>query len=177
MEFSPGHRFGPYEILSPLGAGGMGEVYRARDTRLGRDVAVKTLPGSAAARPEALARFEREGRALSQLHHARICAVFDVGSQDGVPYLVMELLEGETLAVRLARGPLTSRETLQVAIQVAEGLEAAHRAGLVHRDLKSANVMLTRGGAKLLDFGLARARPIPPAGFLSRAARTSPPRE
>lgn len=156
MEHSAGDRLGPYEILAPLGAGGMGEVYRARDSRLGRDVAIKVLPASAASSPEARARFEREARALSQLHHPRVCAVFDVGQEGGAPYLVMELLEGETLASRIGRGALSTRELLKFAIQIAEGLDAAHRIGVVHRDLKPGNVMVTREGAKLLDFGLAR---------------------
>jgi Tol biopolymer transport system component len=150
-----GRRLGPYEILSPLGAGGMGEVYRARDTRLDRDVAVKVLPEQLSS-PEMRQRFEREARAVSQLSHPHICAIYDVGSQDGVEYLVMELLEGETLATRLARGPVPPEQALRHGIEIADALDRAHRAGVVHRDLKPGNVMLTRSGVKLLDFGLAK---------------------
>jgi eukaryotic-like serine/threonine-protein kinase len=152
-----GTRLGPYEILSPLGAGGMGEVYRARDTRLGREVAVKVLPPHLSHSSEARQRFEREARAISQLTHAHICTLYDVGSQDGAEYLVMELLEGETLSARLARGALPLEQALRFGQEIADALDKAHRQGIVHRDLKPANVMLTRSGVKLLDFGLAKA--------------------
>jgi len=153
-----GTRLGPYEIRSPLGAGGMGEVYRAKDTRLNRDVAIKVLPGHLAATPEARARFEREARAISSLNHPHICTLYDVGHESGVDYLVMELLEGESLADYLARGPLPLADVLRIGAQVADALDKAHRKGLVHRDLKPGNIVLTKNGAKLLDFGLALAR-------------------
>ncbi len=164
MTLAAGTKLGPYGILAPLGAGGMGEVYRARDTRLGRDVAIKVLPAHLAATPEVRARFDREARAVSSLNHPHICTLFDVGHQDGVDYLVMEHLDGETLAARLARGPLATPDLLRFAIEIAEALDAAHRAGIVHRDLKPGNVMLTKGGTKLLDFGLARATGLGAAG-------------
>jgi eukaryotic-like serine/threonine-protein kinase len=156
MDLKPGRRLGPYEIVSRIGAGGMGEVFRARDTRLERSVAVKVLPSEFAANAALKVRFEREARAISQLNHPHICTLHDVGSEDGVEYLVMELIEGETLADRLGRGPLPLADVLKFGAQIAEGLEAAHRAGIVHRDLKPGNIMLTRAGAKLLDFGLAK---------------------
>ena len=156
MDLKPGRRLGPYEIVSRIGAGGMGEVFRARDTRLERSVAVKVLPAEFAANASLKLRFEREARAISQLNHPHICTLHDVGSDGGVEYLVMELIDGETLADRIARGPLPLAEVLRYGAQIADGLEAAHRAGIVHRDLKPGNVMLTRAGAKLLDFGLAR---------------------
>lgn len=156
MSLSTGSRLGPYEIVSPLGAGGMGEVYRARDTRLDRTVAVKILSASVGALPELKARFEREARAISHLQHPNICVLHDIGQQDGTDYLVMEYLEGESLADRLARGPLPPEQVLRYAREVADALDKAHRAGLVHRDLKPGNVMLTKSGAKLLDFGLAK---------------------
>lgn len=155
-----GARLGPYEIQSALGAGGMGEVYRARDTRLDRTVAIKVLPSDVAADPERRVRFEREARAVAALSHPHICVVHDVGRDNGIDYLVMELLDGETLATRLDKGALPLDEALRVAIAVADGLTAAHRHGIVHRDLKPANIMLTKNGAKLLDFGLSkRAEP------------------
>lgn len=157
MPLAAGTRLGPYEVVAPLGAGGMGEVYRARDTRLDRTVAVKILPSRFAEHPEARKRFEREARAISALSHPHICALYDVGNQDGVEYLVMEFLEGETLAARLGRGPLTLDELVRWGTQIADALEKAHRQGVVHRDLKPGNVMLTKVGAKLLDFGLAKA--------------------
>ncbi len=157
MPLSAGTRLGPYEIVAPLGAGGMGEVYRARDTRLGRDVAVKVLPLHLSASPEVRARFEREAKTVSSLNHPNICTLFDVGREGETDYLVMELIEGETLAERLRRGPLPGPELLRLGAQVADALDRAHRAGVIHRDLKPANIMLTRSGAKLMDFGLARA--------------------
>jgi Tol biopolymer transport system component/predicted Ser/Thr protein kinase len=156
VSLAAGSRLGPYEIVSPLGAGGMGEVYRARDTRLGRTVAVKVLP-SGMTSPESRQRFEREARTVSHLSHPHICALYDVGHQDGVDYLVMEYLEGETLAERVARGPVTLDLILRYGIEIADALEKAHRSGVVHRDLKPGNVMITKSGVKLLDFGLAKA--------------------
>jgi eukaryotic-like serine/threonine-protein kinase len=155
-----GTRLGPYEILSPLGAGGMGEVYRAKDTRLGREVAVKVLPEHLSANPEVRARFEREAKTVSSLNHPNICTLFDVGREGETDYLVMELIEGETLAQRLRKGPLPGAELLRIGAQVADALDRAHRAGVVHRDLKPGNIMLTRSGAKLMDFGLARAADV-----------------
>jgi eukaryotic-like serine/threonine-protein kinase len=156
MALSSGTKLGPYEIVAPLGAGGMGEVYRARDTRLDRSVAVKILPAHLADRPDAAERFEREARTISSLNHPHICQLHDVGTQNGMRYLVMELLEGETLSERLRRGPLPLEQVLRYGAEIAEGLHAAHRRGVVHRDLKPGNVMLTKSGAKLMDFGLAK---------------------
>ena len=156
MPLDPGTRLGPYTIVAALGAGGMGEVYRAADDRLGREVAIKVMPPSLQASPELSARFAREARILSQLKHPHICTLFDVGNDGGVDFLVMELLEGETLANRLARGALPVDELLEQAAQIVAALAAAHAAGLVHRDLKPGNLMLTDAGIKLLDFGLAR---------------------
>jgi len=153
----PGTRLGPYEIVAAIGAGGMGEVYRARDTRLGRDVAIKVLPAEFAADPERLRRFEREAKATAALSHPNILDVHDVGTFQGIPYLVEELLEGESLSERIERGALEVPEVLGIATQIARGLAAAHEKGIVHRDLKPANVFLTRHGAvKILDFGLAK---------------------
>jgi len=157
MTLSPGTKLGPYEILSPLGAGGMGEVYRARDTRLGRDVAIKVLPQHLSANSEVRARFEREAKTVSSLNHPHICTLFDVGREGDTDFLVMELIDGETLVSRLAKGPLPLADTLRIGSQIADALDRAHRAGVVHRDLKPGNIMLTRSGAKLMDFGLARA--------------------
>ena len=156
MAVLAGTKLGPYEILSPLGAGGMGEVYKARDTRLERTVAVKVLPQHLSSSPEVRQRFEREARTISQLSHPHICALHDVGHQDGVEYLVMEYLEGQTLADRLLRGPLSPEQVLRYGIEIADALDCAHRRGIVHRDLKPGNVMLTSSGVKLLDFGLAK---------------------
>ena len=154
----------------------MGEVYKARDTRLGRDVAIKVLPAHLSANPEVRARFEREARAISQLNHPHICSLHDIGRQDGIDYLVMEYLEGETLAARLAKGPLPLAEVLRHGIEIANALDCAHRSGIVHRDLKPGNIMLTKGGAKLMDFGLARATGLPPvAGALSESPTGSRP--
>jgi Tol biopolymer transport system component len=157
MNLAPGTRLGPYEILAPLGAGGMAEVYRARDTRLGREVAVKVLPQHLSSSPEVRARFEREAKTVSSLNHPHICVLYDVGREGDTDYLVMELVEGETLAQRLVKGALATAEVLKLGAQIADALEKAHRAGVVHRDLKPGNVMLTKSGAKLMDFGLARA--------------------
>ena len=156
MALPPGSRLGVYEILSPIGAGGMGEVFKARDTRLDRTVAVKILAENLAGDPQFRERFDREARAISQLTHPNICTLFDIGDQDGTPFIVMELLDGESLASRLRDGPLTVAQALAIAIAIVDALDAAHRAGVVHRDLKPDNVMLTRSGAKLLDFGLAK---------------------
>jgi len=159
MALISGTKLGPYEIVSALGAGGMGEVYRARDTRLDRTVAIKILPSHLSSNPEAKQRFEREARAISSLNHPHICTLHDVGHQDGTDYLVMEFLEGETLADRLRKGPLPLQQVLKYGIEIGAGLEKAHRTGVVHRDLKPGNIMLTKSGAKLMDFGLAKATP------------------
>ncbi|HOP06668.1 MAG TPA: protein kinase [candidate division Zixibacteria bacterium] len=156
MSLEPGSKLGPYEIIEKAGAGGMGEVYKARDSRLDRIVAIKILPNAIAGMPDFKQRFEREARAISSLNHAHICTLYDVGQQDDCDFLVMEFLEGETLSERLQRGPVPYAEMLQIAVQVAGALDAAHRQGLVHRDLKPGNVMLTKEGAKLMDFGLAK---------------------
>ncbi len=157
MPVAPGTHLGPYEILASIGAGGMGEVYKARDTRLDRTVAIKVLPSHLSSSPEVRQRFEREAKTISALSHPHICALYDVGNQDGVEYLVMEYLEGETLAGRLAKGPLPLEQTLRYGIEISDALDRAHRQGIVHRDLKPGNVMLTKSGVKLLDFGLAKA--------------------
>src|SRR2546426_6325458 len=164
MAVSPGTRLGPYEISLPLGAGGMGEVYRAKDSRLGRDVAIKVLPQHLSSNPEVRARFEREAKTVSSLNHPHICTLFDVGREGETDYLVMELVEGETLADRLAKGALPTGEVLKLGAQIADALDRAHRAGVVHRDLKPGNVMLTKSGTKLMDFGLARATGLAGAG-------------
>ena len=156
MGLAAGTKLGPYEVMGPLGAGGMGEVYRARDTRLGREVAVKVLPGHLSADAALKARFEREAKTISGLNHPNICVLHDVGSQDGVDYLVMELVDGETLAARLAKGLIPVEQVLKIGREIAEALDKAHRSGIIHRDLKPGNIMLTKSGAKLLDFGLAR---------------------
>ncbi|HYR46095.1 MAG TPA: serine/threonine-protein kinase, partial [Thermoanaerobaculia bacterium] len=175
MTISQGTRLGPYEILSPLGAGGMGEVYKARDTRLERTVAVKVLPQHLSSSPDVRQRFEREAKTISQLSHPHICALYDVGNQDGVEYLVMEYLEGETLADRLLKGPLPTEQTLRYGIEIADALDKAHRQGIVHRDLKPGNVMLTKSGVKLLDFGLAKVLLSSPGGKGAREGLTSLP--
>ena len=157
MPLTSGSRLGPYEIAAPLGAGGMGEVYRALDSRLGREVAIKVLPQHLSANAEVRARFEREAKLVSSLNHPNICTLFDVGREGDTDYLVMELVDGETLAARLARGALPAADVLRLGAQIADALSRAHRAGVIHRDLKPGNVMLTKSGAKLMDFGLARA--------------------
>ncbi len=168
MPLSPGSRLGVYEVLTFVGTGGMGQVYKARDTRLDRTVAIKVLPPDAAESPDRRSRFEREAKAISQLNHPHICTLHDVGSQDGIHYLVMEHLEGETLQARLAKGPLSFEPALQCAIEIADALDQAHRHGITHRDLKPGNIMLTKSGAKLLDFGLARFKT--PEGALADSA-------
>jgi Tol biopolymer transport system component/predicted Ser/Thr protein kinase len=158
MSVNAGTRLGPYEILSAVGAGGMGEVYRAKDTRLDRIVAIKVLPKHLADRAELRERFEREAKAISSLSHPHICTLYDVGHQDGIDFLVMEYVEGETLAQRLAKGPLPIDQVLQYSIEISDALDKAHRKGVTHRDLKPGNIMMTKSGAKLLDFGLAKLR-------------------
>ncbi len=158
MAILPGKRLGPYEILSSIGAGGMGEVYRAKDTRLDRIVAIKVLPDHLADRAERRERFEREAKTISSLNHPHICTLYDIGHQDGTDFLVMEYLEGETLAQRLVKGPLPLDQVLQYAIEIADALDKAHRKGVTHRDLKPGNIMLTKSGTKLLDFGLAKLK-------------------
>jgi serine/threonine protein kinase len=156
MALAAGAKLGPYEVLSPLGAGGMGEVYRARDTRLERTVAIKVLPSHLSSDPELKQRMEREARAISALQHPNICTLYDIGSQNGVDFLVMEYLEGQTLAGRLEKGPLPIEQVLKIGTEIAQALGKAHMQGIIHRDLKPANIMLTRAGAKLMDFGLAK---------------------
>jgi serine/threonine protein kinase len=173
MTLVNGTRLGPYEIQAPIGAGGMGEIYRARDTRLERTVAVKVLPSHLAASAEVRQRFEREAKTISQLSHPHICALYDVGNQDGVEFLVMEYLEGETLSERLAKGPLAFDQVLRYGLEMADALDKAHRQGIVHRDLKPGNVMLTKSGVKLLDFGLAKA--VAPPTARSGASLTALP--
>ena len=157
MPLSTGEKLGPYEILSPIGAGGMGEVYRARDTRLGRDVAIKVLPEHIAKREDLRQRFEREARSVASLNHPHICVLHDIGNQDGMGYMVMEFMEGETLAARLEKGALPLEQALKYGLQIADALDRAHRAGVTHRDVKPPNIMLTRDGVKVLDFGLAKS--------------------
>jgi eukaryotic-like serine/threonine-protein kinase len=173
MPLAIGTRLGPYEILGSLGAGGMGEVYRARDPRLGREVAVKVLPEDLAGDPGRLRRFEAEARAVGALNHPNILAVFDTGAAGAGPYVVFELLGGETLRRHLERGALPVRKSLECAAQIAQGLAAAHARGIVHRDLKPENLFLTRDGrVKILDFGLAKTWP-PPAVAESRTTQTA----
>ncbi|MHB8540928.1 MAG: protein kinase domain-containing protein [Candidatus Acidiferrales bacterium] len=176
-----GTKLGPYEIVAAIGAGGMGEVYRALDTRLGRDVAIKILPQHLTEKADARQRFEREARAVSSLNHPHICTLYDIGHQDGTDFIVMEYLEGETLAKRLEKGPLATAELLRVAIEIADALDKAHRQGILHRDLKPSNIMLMKTGAKLMDFGLAKAAVGAEAPMLSSltqslnpAAKTTP---
>ena len=166
MSLIAGERLGPYEVIASLGAGGMGEVHLARDTRLDRKVAIKLLHAGCADSGVSRERFQSEARAVSSLNHPHICGLYDVGVQDGRDYLVLELLEGETLARRLSRGALPSDQALRHAIEIAEALDHAHRHGIVHRDLKPTNVMLTKAGAKLLDFGVAKWRPAEPVESL-----------
>jgi serine/threonine protein kinase len=176
MGLASGTKLGPYEIISPLGAGGMGEVYRARDTRLGRDVALKVLTESFAHDPERLRRFEQEARAVAALNHPNILALYDIGSRDGQPYLVSELLEGESLRDLLNAGPLPSRKASDYATQIASGLGAAHEKGIVHRDLKPENLFITKDGrVKILDFGLAKLAQPSSAGGSDGLTLTSSP--
>jgi len=176
MPLPPGTKLGPYEIQGPLGAGGMGEVYRARDTRLERSVAIKILPAQFSADPVRKQRFEREAKTISGLNHPNICVLHDIGSQDGVDYLVMECVEGETLAKRLEKGPLPLEQVLRYGAQIAVALDCAHRSGVVHRDLKPGNIMLPASGVKLMDFGLAKpAAPLAGGLTLSAAATQTTP--
>jgi len=173
VTFANGTRLGPYEIAGALGAGGMGEVYKATDARLGRTVAIKVLWPRLAADPEQRARFAREARAVSSLNHPHICTLYDVGDAGDTQFLVLEYLEGETLAARIARGPLPIDQALRFAIEICDALDRAHRQGLTHRDLKPANVMLTPRGTKLLDFGLAKPKSVvaaPPGDAATQVA-------
>ncbi len=157
MPLSSGTKLGPYEILSPLGAGGMGEVYRARDTRLGREVALKVLPESFARDADRLRRFEQEARAVAALNHPNLLAIHDIGEQDGIRFIVSELLDGQTLRAELESGPLSARKASEFAAQIAQGLAAAHEKNIIHRDLKPENIFITKEGrVKILDFGLAK---------------------
>src|SRR6266550_5314149 len=157
LTLATGTRLGPYEIVAPIDAGGMGEVYRARDPRIGRDVAIKVLPESFARDRERLRRFEQEARAAGGLNHPALLTIHDIGQQNGLPYIVSELLEGETLRRRLEGGALSPRRAIDYAIQIARGLAAAHEKGIVHRDIKPENIFITADGrAKILDFGLAK---------------------
>ncbi len=175
MALSAGTRLGPYEILAPLGAGGMGEVYRATDTKLGREVAIKVLPSEVTGDAQRLARFQREAHLLASLNHPNIAAIHGLEEADGKPFLVLELVEGEDLAERLKRGAIPVGEALEIARQIAEGLEAAHERRIVHRALKPANVKLTPDGkVKVLDFGLAKAWEGDPATGSSSGLSQSP---
>ena len=175
MSLAPGSRLGPYEIVEAIGAGGMGEVYKARDTRLERTVAIKVVPEHLSKDEDVRQRFEREAKTISSLSHPHICALYDVGSQDGVEFLVMEYLEGDTLTERLSKGPLPVEQLLRYAIEMTDALDKAHRQGIVHRDLKPGNIMLTKSGVKLLDFGLAKSFDRAVAGMGSGSALTSLP--
>ncbi|HKD18468.1 MAG TPA: protein kinase, partial [Thermoanaerobaculia bacterium] len=175
MTLLSGRRLGPYEILSALGAGGMGEVYRAVDTRLGRALAIKVLPEDVASEPDRLRRFEREARAASSLNHPNIVTVYELGTSDSIVFIAEELVDGKTLSELLVSGEIPTRKALELAVQIAGGLAAAHEAGIVHRDLKPANIMVTReGGVKILDFGLARGPSAGPAGSVTLTAATPP---
>src|ERR1700730_57770 len=174
MSLALGTKLGPYEITALLGAGGMGEVYRARDTRLERTVAIKILPAQFSSDPVRKQRFEREAKTISSLNHPHICVLYDVGHQDGMDYLVMECVEGETLAKRLEKGPLPLDQILKYGAQIADGLDKAHHSGVVHRDLKPGNNMPTTAGAKLLDFGLAKPAAALASAATLTAVRTAP---
>src|ERR1700682_1672981 len=169
MAMLPGQRLGPYEIIAAAGAGGMGEVYRAKDTRLDRTVAIKVVPAHLADRPELRERFEREACTIASLNHPHICVLHDIGQQDGVDYLVLEYLEGETLEKKLEKGSLPAAEVLKYAIELADALDKAHQQGIIHRDIKPGNIMLTKSGVKLMDFGLAKLKsdPVPVADALT----------
>jgi len=177
MPLTSGITLSPYQILSPLGAGGMGEVYKARDTRLDRTVAIKVLPEHVASDPDLRQRFEREAKTTSSLNHPHICTLFDVGEHEGANFLVMEYLEGDTLAQRLKKGAVPLEQVLEIAVEIADALDKAHRQGITHRDLKPGNIMLTKSGAKLLDFGLAKLRPsgtVGADGFSAAATQSEP---
>lgn len=173
MPLPRGTKLGPHEIIAPLGAGGMGEVYRARDTRLDREVAIKILPSHLSSDSDAKQRFDREAKTISGLNHPNICTLHDIGHQDGVDFIVMEYLEGETLEQRIAKGPMPLVDVLRFGVQIANALDRAHRSGVVHRDLKPGNVMLTKSGAKLLDFGLAKPS-MPSASMATLTQAASP---
>src|ERR1700732_4614510 len=176
MPLVSGTKLGPYEIEAPLGVGGMGEVYRARDKRLARTVAIKILPSQLSSDPVRKQRFEREAKTISSLNHPHICVLHDIGSQNGLDYLVMECVEGQTLAQRLEKGPLPLDQVLKYGAQMADALDKAHRSGVVHRDLKPGNIMLTAAGAKLLDFGLAKAAaPVASVATLTAAVTQNSP--
>ena len=160
MPLAIGTRLGPYEILSAIGAGGMGEVYKAKDTRLNRIVAIKVLPSHLSENSQVRQRFEREARTISSLSHPNICTLYDIGHQNGTDYLVMEFLEGESLLQRLGKGAMPTDQLLRYGVQIAEALDKAHRQGIIHRDLKPGNIILTKSGAKLLDFGLAKLQEL-----------------
>ena len=177
MPLTSGITLGPYQILSALGAGGMGEVYKARDTRLDRTLAIKVLPEDVASHPDLRQRFEREAKTISSLNHPHICTLFDVGEHEGTNFLVMEYLEGDTLAQRLKKGAVPLEQVLEIAGEIADALNKAHRQGITHRDLKPGNIMLTKSGAKLLDFGLAKLRPsgtMGADGFSAAATQSEP---
>ena len=167
MPLESGTTLGPYQIDAPLGAGGMGEVYKATDTRLDRTVAIKVLPAHVADDPDLRQRFEREAKTISSLNHPHICTLYDIGKEGETDFLVMEYLDGQTLAQRLEKGALPLDQALTIAIEIADALDKAHRQGIVHRDLKPANIMLTKAGAKLLDFGLAKLKPAEAADALT----------
>ena len=173
MGLASGMKLGPYEILSPLGSGGMGEVYRARDTRLDRTVAIKVLPAHLASDPTRRQRFEREARAIASLNHPHICVLHDIGTEGGIDFLVLEYLDGETLAHRVDRGPMPTQELLKIASEVSDALDKAHRQGVTHRDIKPGNIMLVKSGAKLLDFGLAKPVATPASAALTAMATAS----
>src|ERR1700730_9103759 len=175
MPLAPNTKLGPYEIAVPLGAGGMGEVYRARDTRLGRNVAIKILPAQFSSDPVRKQRLDREAKTISSLNHPHICVLYDVGHHEGMDYLVMECVEGETLAKRLEKGALPLDQVLKLGTQIADALDKAHLSGVVHRDLKPGNIMLTPTGAKLLDFGLAKASAPVVTGATQTASARQPP--
>jgi eukaryotic-like serine/threonine-protein kinase len=175
MALAAGTKLGPYDIVAPLGAGGMGEVYRARDRRLERTVAIKILPAEFSSDPVRKQRFEREAKTISNLNHPHICVLHDIGHQDGIDYLVMECVEGETLAKRLEKGPLPQEQVLKLGSQIADALDKAHRSSVVHRDLKPGNIMLTATGAKLLDFGLAKPAALVSGATLTAAATQTTP--
>ena len=179
MTLAPGTRLGPYEIVAPLGAGGMGEVYRAKDTRLGREVAVKILPAAFSGDPDRLRRFEQEARAAGALNHPNILTIHDIGAHEGSPYVVSELLEGETLRERLAGGPIPERKAINYGLQIAHGLGAAYQKGIVHRDLKPENLFVTKDGrVKILDFGLAKlTQPDYSGGDVTNAPTVAAPTE
>src|SRR5207247_2674918 len=177
MTLAAGSKLGPYEIVAPIGAGGMGEVYRARDPRIGREVAVKVLPAEFAVDEERLLRFQQEARAAGALNHPNLISVYDIGEHDGKPYIVEELLEGETLRARVRAGPLSGRRAIDYGIQIARGMAAAHEKGIIHRDLKPENIFITNDGrVKILDFGLAKLTSTSEDGDAATLHKTEPGR-